>query len=67
VQDDTSEQLYPQPLTAEGKIDTFVGRIRSDLENPRAFNMWVVADNLLKGAATNAVQIAEELIARELI
>ncbi|MDR1034154.1 MAG: aspartate-semialdehyde dehydrogenase [Bifidobacteriaceae bacterium] len=67
IQDDISEQLYPQPLTAEGKTETFVGRIRVDLENPRAFNMWIVADNLLKGAATNAVQIAEELIARELL
>lgn len=67
VQDDPSQQLYPQPLTAEGKRDTFVGRIRADLDNPGSYHMWVVADNLLKGAAWNAVQIAEELVARDLV
>ena len=67
VQDDLANQVYPQPLQAEGKGDTFVGRIRPDYENPGAFNMWIVADNLLKGAALNAVQNAEELVKRGLI
>lgn len=67
VEDNPAEQLYPQPLTAEGKRETFVGRIRPDKENPGAFNMWIVSDNLLKGAAWNTVQIAEELVKRRLI
>lgn len=67
VQDDPANQLYPQPITAEGKRDTFVGRLRPDLENAGCFNMWVVADNLLKGAAWNAVQIAECLVEDQLI
>ncbi len=67
VEDDPSQQLYPQPITAEGSRDTFVGRIRADVENPGAYHMWVVSDNLLKGAAWNTVQIAEELVARDLV
>ncbi|MGX4763611.1 aspartate-semialdehyde dehydrogenase [Holzapfeliella sp. JNUCC 72] len=67
VEDNPAEQLYPQPLTAEGKRETFVGRIRPDKENPGAFNMWIVSDNLLKGAAWNTVQIAEELVKRQLV
>lgn len=67
VQDDPSNQIYPQPLNAEGKRDTFVGRIRPDLENKGCFNMWNVADNLLKGAAWNAVQIAECLVSDNII
>lgn len=67
LQDDPSEQLYPQPLTAEGKRDTFVGRVRLDSENPGGYNFWVVSDNLLKGAAWNAVQIAETLVERQLL
>ncbi|CCI81083.1 aspartate-semialdehyde dehydrogenase [Lactobacillus hominis] len=63
VQNDFRKQEYPQPLNAVGSNDTFVGRIRPDLETPGAFNMWVVADNLLKGAAGNTVQIAEKLVA----
>lgn len=63
VQNDFKNQEYPQPLNAVGSNDTFVGRIRPDLETPGAFNMWVVADNLLKGAAGNTVQIAEKLVA----
>ena len=59
LQDDTSEQLYPLATDATGKLEVFVGRIRRDLNNPRALNMWIVSDNLLKGAAWNAVQIAE--------
>jgi aspartate-semialdehyde dehydrogenase len=54
-------------LNATGKRDTFVGRIRADEENPGAYHMWVVSDNLLKGAAWNAVQIGEELVKRDLI
>ncbi|WEV37941.1 aspartate-semialdehyde dehydrogenase [Lactobacillus sp. ESL0677] len=67
VQDNPAEQLYPQPLTAAGKRETFVGRLRADEENPGAFNMWVVSDNLLKGAAWNTVEIAECLVEDNLI
>ncbi|MCG7342921.1 aspartate-semialdehyde dehydrogenase [Sporosarcina sp. ACRSL] len=62
VLDDPSEQLYPMPLFAEGKDEVFVGRIRKDPKDPAGFHMWIVSDNLLKGAALNSVQIAEELI-----
>lgn len=62
VQDDPQHQVYPQPVNVIGSDATFVGRVRSDMENQRAYHMWVVADNLIKGAAGNAVQIAEELI-----
>ncbi|MGL5886017.1 MAG: Asd/ArgC dimerization domain-containing protein, partial [Bombilactobacillus sp.] len=61
------QQLYPQPLTAAGKRETFVGRIRPDQENNGAFQMWVVADNLLKGAASNTVAIAECLVRDDLV
>lgn len=57
--DDPEQQRYPLATEAAGKLDTFVGRVRRDLSNPRALNMWIVSDNLLKGAAWNAVQIAE--------
>lgn len=57
--DNPAEQQYPLATDAAGKLDTFVGRVRRDLSNPRALNMWIVSDNLLKGAAWNAVQIAE--------
>lgn len=57
--DDPSEQQYPLATDAAGKNEVFVGRLRKDLSNPRALNMWIVSDNLLKGAAWNAVQIAE--------
>ena len=60
--DDPLSQEYPLAVDAAGKLDVFVGRIRRDLDHPRAVNMWIVSDNLLKGAAWNAVQIAEELI-----
>jgi aspartate-semialdehyde dehydrogenase len=63
VQDDIFEQIYPMPANVAGRTEVFVGRIRRDLTNPRGLNLWVVADNLLKGAATNAVQIAEKWIA----
>ncbi|MDP2424197.1 MAG: Asd/ArgC dimerization domain-containing protein, partial [Bacteroidales bacterium] len=58
VVDDPSASRYPMPMDAEGKDEVFVGRIRRDDSHPRALNMWIVADNLRKGAATNAVQIA---------
>lgn len=67
LQDDPAHQVYPQPINAVGKRDTFVGRLRADEENPGAFNMWVVADNLLKGAAWNTVENAERLVANGLI
>lgn len=67
LQDDPAHQLYPQPINAVGKRDTFVGRLRADAENPGSFNMWVVADNLLKGAAWNTVENAERLVARGLV
>lgn len=59
LQDDVQNNLYPMPINAADKDEVFVGRIRKDLFNPKALNLWVVADNLRKGAATNAVQIAE--------
>ena len=61
VQDDPAAQLYPLAVNAAGQYDTFVGRIREDVSHPSALDMWIVADNLLKGAASNAVQIAEIL------
>jgi len=61
VQDEPATNLYPMPRFAEGKDEVFVGRIRRDESQPRSLNLWVVADNLRKGAATNAVQIAEYL------
>lgn len=59
VQDLPETNTYPMPLYAEGKDEVFVGRLRRDTSRPNAMNMWIVADNLRKGAATNAVQIAE--------
>jgi aspartate-semialdehyde dehydrogenase len=59
VSDEPAQQRYPMPLTVEGQDDCFVGRVREDLSHPRALNFWVVGDQLRKGAATNAVQIAE--------
>ncbi len=67
LQDDTDNKVYPMPMTAEGKDDVFVGRIRRDETQPKTLNMWVVSDNLRKGAATNAVQIAEYLVQNNLI
>ena len=62
LKDDPTTNIYPMPKYAEGKDDVFVGRIRRDESQANTLNMWVVSDNLRKGAATNAVQIAEELI-----
>jgi aspartate-semialdehyde dehydrogenase len=67
VQDDPANKVYPMPLTAHGKDETFVGRIRRDESQPKTLNMWIVADNLRKGAATNAVQIAEYLMQHDLV
>ena len=67
VQDNTDVNTYPMPIYAEGKDDVFVGRIRRDLSQPNSLNMWIVADNLRKGAATNAVQIAEYLVKNDLV
>lgn len=67
VQDNIDVNVYPMPLMAHGKDDVFVGRIRRDHSQENTLNMWIVSDNLRKGAATNAVQIAEYLIANELV
>lgn len=67
VVDDPANQKYPMPKDAHGKDDTFVGRIRRDETQPKTINMWIVADNLRKGAATNAVQIAQYLVKHNLI
>lgn len=64
VTDDVANKIYPMPVTAEGKDEVFVGRIREDISHEKGIAMWVVADNIRKGAATNAVQIAEIWIQR---
>jgi aspartate-semialdehyde dehydrogenase len=67
VQDNPEMSIYPMPRTAEGRDEVFVGRIRRDESQPNTLNLWIVADNLRKGAATNAVQIAAYLLDNELI
>lgn len=67
IQDDTEKNIYPMPLSAAGKDDVFVGRIRRDESCENALNLWIVSDNLRKGAATNAVQIAEYLLKNKLV
>jgi len=67
VQDNTDTNIYPMPLYAQGKDDVFVGRIRRDESQKNTLNMWIVADNLRKGAATNTIQIAEYLVANNLV
>lgn len=67
LQDNPAEQFYPMPSTAVGKNEVFVGRIRKDLNNEKGFHLWVVSDNLLKGAAWNSVQIAERLVKLQLV
>ena len=64
LQDDPSARLYPMPLTSYERDEVFVGRVRRDYWHPQTLNMWIVADNLRKGAATNAVQIAEVIVAK---
>ncbi|WBX71144.1 aspartate-semialdehyde dehydrogenase [Tenacibaculum retecalamus] len=67
VQDDVANNLYPMPITAHNKDEVFVGRIRRDESQENTLNLWVVSDNLRKGAATNTIQIAEYLVANNLI
>ena len=67
VQDNPETNTYPMPIYAEGKDDVFVGRVRQDFSQDNTFNLWIVSDNLRKGAATNTVQIAEYLIDQNLI
>ncbi|GGK00335.1 aspartate-semialdehyde dehydrogenase [Lentibacillus kapialis] len=65
LQDDPATQTYPTPLSATNKEDVFVGRVRKDLDSDKGFHLWVVSDNLIKGAAWNTIQIAERLIANK--
>lgn len=67
VQDDPSKLEYPMPLAAHQKDEVFVGRLRRDESAPKSLNLWIVADNLRKGAATNAIQIAELMLKKSLI
>lgn len=67
VQDDVNAQIYPMPLWAHEKDEVFVGRIRRDETQPNTLNLWIVSDNLRKGAATNAIQIAEYMMANGLL
>lgn len=67
VQDNTDTNTYPMPIYANGKDDVFVGRIRRDESQPNSLNLWIVSDNLRKGAATNTIQIAEYLLNNDLI
>ncbi|MCY7328821.1 MAG: aspartate-semialdehyde dehydrogenase, partial [Saprospiraceae bacterium] len=67
VVDNVAAQEYPMPLMAHDKDDVFVGRLRRDETQPKTLNMWVVSDNLRKGAATNAVQIAEYLLEKGIL
>jgi aspartate-semialdehyde dehydrogenase len=67
LQDDIDNFVYPMPLTAHEKDETFVGRIRRDESQPNTLNCWIVSDNLRKGAATNAIQIAEYLLDKGII
>jgi len=67
VQDDPENNIYPMPKFAQGKDEIFVGRIRRDLSQAKTLDMWIVSDNLRKGAATNAIQIAEYLVEKNLV
>lgn len=67
VMDDPSRNIYPMPIISKGKDEVFVGRIRRDESQPCTLNLWIVADNLRKGAATNAVQIAEFMLEKSLV
>ncbi|MEJ7912199.1 MAG: aspartate-semialdehyde dehydrogenase [Chitinophagaceae bacterium] len=67
IQDNPGEQLYPMPLMAHESDEVFVGRLRRDESQPNTLNMWIVSDNLRKGAATNAIQIAEYLVQHKLL
>jgi aspartate-semialdehyde dehydrogenase len=67
VQDDVANNIYPMPITAHNKDEVFVGRIRRDESQENTLNLWIVSDNLRKGAATNTIQIAEYLVANNLV
>ena len=67
VQDDPAKQIYPMPIWAHEKDEVFVGRLRRDETQPNTLNMWIVSDNLRKGAATNAIQIAEYLQSQNML
>ena len=67
MQDDPATALYPMPIWAHEKDEVFVGRLRRDETQANTLNMWIVSDNLRKGAATNAVQIAEYLISKGML
>jgi len=67
LQDDPANQVYPMPATSVGSNEVFVGRIRKDLDESKGFHLWIVSDNLLKGAAWNSVQIAESLLKLNLV
>ncbi|MBC2041551.1 aspartate-semialdehyde dehydrogenase [Listeria welshimeri] len=62
LEDDPANQIYPQAIQAAGKKEVFIGRVRSDIDDSKGFHMWIVSDNLLKGAAWNSIQIAESLV-----
>jgi len=67
VQDDPKNNIYPMPINSKNRDEVFVGRLRRDESQPNTLNMWIVADNLRKGAATNAVQIAEFMTEKSLV
>lgn len=67
LQDDIHNQDYPMPIFVDGEDPVYVGRIRKDLFQPNGFHLWIVADNLLKGAALNSIQIAEAMIEDNLL
>ena len=67
VQDDPKNNIYPMPINSKGRDEVFVGRLRRDESQPNTLNLWIVADNLRKGAATNAVQIAEFMMEKSLV
>ena len=67
VQDDVKNNVYPMPINSHNRDETFVGRIRRDESTDKALNLWIVSDNLRKGAATNAIQIAEYLVDKKLV
>ena len=67
IVDDPFSNVYPMPIEAAGSDEVLVGRIRRDISNPNGIALWVVCDNLRKGAALNAIQIAEEMMRRDLV
>jgi aspartate-semialdehyde dehydrogenase len=67
VMDDPKNNIYPMPINSHDRDEVFVGRLRRDETQPKTLNMWIVSDNLRKGAATNAIQIAEYLVAKKMV